>query len=275
MDQPKSADPIRPDVRAHIASKLAAVATEHNVRILYAAESGSRAWGFASPDSDYDVRFIYAHTVDWYLRLADGRDVIEKGIDERLIDLNGWDVRKALRLLLKSNPVLYEWLVSPINYADDGTFRPAVTMLFERHASPSALARHYWSIARTQWRSEIDGREQVKLKKYFYLIRPLLSLVHVAHVGKPPPMQLGELLASAANAPGGESLASGLGADIAHLLELKRTLPELGLGERIPALVAWAVDTLQRLHPDNLSLMSIYPADSQSAAEKLFRQSIG
>src|SRR5262245_8195410 len=101
---------IDPAIRAAVEAKLATVADEHGVRILFSAESGSRAWGFGSPDSDYDVRFIYAHPRDWYVRLAEGRDVIEKGIDDRLIDLNGWDLRKALRLLLKSNPTLYEWL---------------------------------------------------------------------------------------------------------------------------------------------------------------------
>ena len=116
--------PVSPDVRAHISSVLQEAAREHGVRILVAVESGSRAWGFGSPDSDYDVRFIYAHPPEWYLRLRDERDVIERPLDAQLVDLAGWDVRKALRLLLRSNPALYEWLCSPIVYGDDGAFAP-------------------------------------------------------------------------------------------------------------------------------------------------------
>lgn len=263
-----ASDAIEPDMRAHIGAKLEAAAIEHGVRILYAAESGSRAWGFASSDSDYDVRFIYAHPVDWYLRLGDGRDVIEYGIDERLTDFNGWDVRKALRLLLKSNPVLYEWLVSPIVYADDGTFRPAARALFERHASPAALAHHYWSIARGQWHSEIDRREKVKLKKYFYCIRPLLSLAHVAREGSPPPMQLEALVA-------GSDLEPRLRADIADLLMRKRAAGELGPANRIPSLDAWIVASLERFEPSRLPLASDQPVETRDDADRLFLAAIG
>ena len=99
-------------IRDHIVSWLGQVEREEGVRILFAAESGSRAWGFASPDSDYDVRFIYAHPRDWYTTLTEARDVIERPLDDKLVDLGGWDVRKALRLHLKSNPVLHEWFAS-------------------------------------------------------------------------------------------------------------------------------------------------------------------
>ncbi|MDO9488483.1 MAG: nucleotidyltransferase domain-containing protein, partial [Sphingomonadaceae bacterium] len=89
---------------------------EHDVTILFAAESGSRAWGFPSPDSDYDVRFVYAHRRDWYLSIEPARrDVIEQAIEADL-DVSGWDLRKALGLALKPNPVLHEWLMSPIVY---------------------------------------------------------------------------------------------------------------------------------------------------------------
>ncbi|HEY7549300.1 MAG TPA: nucleotidyltransferase domain-containing protein, partial [Hyphomicrobiaceae bacterium] len=123
-------DAIPDEIRAHIAARLAAAASEEGVRILYAAESGSRAWGFPSPDSDYDVRFLYAHARDWYVGLAEARDVIERPLDEQRVDLAGWDIRKALRLLLRSNPALYEWLVSPIVYMDD-PLRVEMKALFE------------------------------------------------------------------------------------------------------------------------------------------------
>ncbi len=157
-------DDVSPAIRDHVAATLATVASEHGVRILLAVESGSRAWGFGSPDSDYDVRFIYLHPRAWYVRLEEGRDVIERPLDAQLVDLAGWDLRKALRLLLKSNPPLYEWLVSPITYLDDGILRPAARSLFERHATQRTLAGHYWSIAESQWRKEIAGDTHVRLK---------------------------------------------------------------------------------------------------------------
>ncbi|MEM6906851.1 MAG: nucleotidyltransferase domain-containing protein, partial [Pseudomonadota bacterium] len=100
-------------MRAEIMAKLTGIERDFGVRILFAIESGSRAWGFPSPDSDYDVRFVYVHPTDWYLSLTPGRDVIELPIRDDL-DIGGWDLRKALNLLLKPNPVMLEWLSSPI-----------------------------------------------------------------------------------------------------------------------------------------------------------------
>jgi len=102
----------------HIMSELRSIETREDVRILFAIESGSRAWGFASPDSDFDVRFVYVRRQDWYLSLTPGRDVIELPLvgDD---DINGWDIRKALNLALKPNPVLLEWLSSPVQYIWD------------------------------------------------------------------------------------------------------------------------------------------------------------
>lgn len=158
------------------------------LRILFAAESGSRAWGFASPDGDYDVRFIYAHPQDWYLSIAEERDVIERPLDHRLVDLSGWDLRKALRLFVKSNPAFYEWLTSPIVYLDDGAFAPAARELLERHADLDILAHAYHSIASGQLSGDRDA--DIKLKRYFYAIRPLLALQWINERQSLPPMNL-------------------------------------------------------------------------------------
>jgi predicted nucleotidyltransferase len=246
---------------------LDAVAAEEGVRLLYAAESGSRAWGFASPDSDWDVRFIYAHPRDWYVSLWDGRDVIERGLDERLVDLAGWDIRKALRLLLKSNPVLYEWLVSPIVYVD-GPLRGELAALFEAHASPRALAHHYWSIARGQWRSEVAGRATVKLKKYFYMVRPLLSLAWIAERHGPPPMALDTLLEEGALPPAPRRAME-------VLLAEKRAAPELGARAPIAEIDAWVTEELERLHPDRLALPGEPRQDIRAEADRLYRRVIG
>lgn len=259
---------ISPTIRAHIGTRLTTVAAEHGVRVLLAIESGSRAWGFGSPDSDYDVRFIYVHPRDWYVSLAEPRDVIERPLDEQLVDLAGWDLRKALRLLLKSNPPLYEWLVSPITYLDDGIFRPAVRDLFERHATPRTLAAHYWSIAHSQWRKEIASEQQVRLKKYFYVIRPLLSLLWVVERAGPPPMTIGDLLAAAA-------LPAGTRAAIDELLARKTGTPELGRGPRLAAIDTWAQATLDAHMQERLPLPQKGVAGTREEADRLFRSLIG
>jgi predicted nucleotidyltransferase len=255
------------DVRSHIGASLATAAADEGVRVLYAAESGSRAWGFPSPDSDFDVRFLYAHERDWYVSLSEERDVIERPLDERRIDLAGWDIRKALRLLLRSNPALYEWLVSPIVYVDS-PLRAELKALFEAAASPRALAHHYWSIARGQWRSEIAGRDQVRLKKYFYIVRPLLSLAWVIRHKGAPPMAIDDLLA-------GSELPPGARRAVGSLLREKIATPELGARPPIAGIDAWIVAELERLDPNRLPWSDASGRDAHGEADRLYRRIIG
>ncbi len=163
-------------VRQEILRRIAAAEREHDVTVLYAVESGSRAWGFASPNSDYDVRFIYAHKPDWYLSvdLEAKRDVIEYPIVDE-IDINGWDVRKALQLFNKSNPAIVEWLQSPLVYGDDGYFAAQLRPLLASGYSLNKGVYHYLHMARTNYRGYLKGSE-VRLKKYFYVLRPLLAI---------------------------------------------------------------------------------------------------
>jgi len=267
--QPVAADEaLSAAVRAHIEIVLGEVARERGVRVLLAVESGSRAWGFGSPDSDYDVRFVYAHPRDWYVRLAEGRDVIERPLDAQLVDLAGWDVRKALRLMLRSNPALYEWLASPIVYHCDGDFRPAARQMFEDHADQSALAHHYWSIARGQWKREVEGESAVKLKKYFYVVRPLLSLRWVIEQGTPPPMSIAALMEAV-------EMPAAVHSAVVDLLGKKRNTPELGRGAHIAVLDEWALGELERLEPVRLVLRTTGRKDSAAAADELFRRIIG
>lgn len=262
-------DPIPPDMRAHIDGWLTRVEREEGVRILYAAESGSRAWGFPSPDSDYDVRFIYAHPRLWYLRLAEARDVIERPLDERAVDLAGWDVRKALRLLLRSNPALYEWLVSPIVYRDDGQFRARAEALFAAHASAHTLAHHYHALARGVWRRRIESQDAVRLKRYFYIARPLLSLQWVAAHGTVPPMSIHELLAAC-------TLPGGIRAALDDLMALKCTTPELGDAPRIAEMDAWVLAQLDALDPARLGLSDVPTTPgTRGAADELYRATAG
>ncbi len=141
MTLPAFTPAIGDDMRTVIMAELAGIEAEHNVSILFAVESGSRAWGFPSPDSDYDVRFVYAHPMDWYLNLMPGRDVIELPIHDDL-DIGGWDIRKALNLLLRPNPVMLEWLSSPIRYLWKAEVSAKLVALSEKTAHVSACLHH-------------------------------------------------------------------------------------------------------------------------------------
>ncbi|MGR8930497.1 MAG: nucleotidyltransferase domain-containing protein [Gammaproteobacteria bacterium] len=183
--------------RELIEARLAEIAAAQRVTILYACESGSRAWGFPSPDSDYDVRFIYLRPSYWYLSLTEGRDVIDLALEETpagVLDLGGWDLRKALRLVMKSNPVIWEWLRSPIRYGSLST--PALTDFrkeLDRFYSPITACHHYLSICRNTMQQALQGR-QVKIKKYFYMLRPLLAATWIERYQTIPPMELAALI---------------------------------------------------------------------------------
>lgn len=181
-----------PAVRACIAQRLRAVEASHGVRVLYACESGSRAWGFASPDSDYDVRFLYVHPLPWYLQVSAQRDVIEPPLDG-LFDLSGWELRKALQLLKKGNATLAEWLDSPIVYRADASFVQALRAAARQVHQPARAFRHYLHLAHGQHRDHLRG-EKVRLKKLLYVLRPLLAAQWIERGLGPPPMALQPLL---------------------------------------------------------------------------------
>ena len=175
-----------------IISSITSVEEAKDVKVLFAAESGSRAWGFASPDSDYDARFIYVHTEDYYLSIDEQRDVIELPIDD-VLDINGWELRKALKLFRKSNAPIFEWLRSPIIYRSNPEFRQEMMALIPRYFSPRAMFHHYLSMAK----SVTDGPDlsgwEVKLKKYFYALRPLLACKWILDRNETPPMEFSKL----------------------------------------------------------------------------------
>lgn len=151
---------------------LKRIEKEHDVIVLHAIESGSRAWGFPSPDSDYDVRFVYMHAKDWYLQLNEQRDVIEVPISDEL-DIAGWDLRKALNLSNKGNAVIQEWMISPIVYQQASSFVSLASMVQEAF-NPVAVYHHYRSMAKKAY-ADIEQSEQKKLKRFFYFARAALS----------------------------------------------------------------------------------------------------
>lgn len=199
-----------------IQEKLREIEQREECRILLAVESGSRAWGFASPDSDYDVRFIYVRPEKAYLRLDRTRDVIEVPINDEL-DINGWDIDKTLRLLHKSNPTVFEWFSSPIIYQTSALadqFRP----IMQKYFSSKAGLWHYLHMAEGNYRDYLRG-EMVRAKKYLYVLRPILACKWILEKGTPPPMLFTELVKS--------ELPDDLSETVYQLLDLKMNSPEI------------------------------------------------
>lgn len=199
-----------------IKEKLREIEERENIRVLLAVESGSRAWGFASPDSDYDVRFIYVRQKEDYLKLEAVRDVIELPIDD-MLDINGWDLQKTLRLLYKSNPTLFEWFSSPIIYVET-EFADQFRKIMSSYFSSKRSLYHYISMAEGNYREYLK-RDMVRAKKYFYVLRPVLACRWILEKGTPPPMLFSELMEAL--------LPERLRSDVNMLLELKMNSPEI------------------------------------------------
>lgn len=226
--------------RTVIADRLDAIEREENVAIVLAVESGSRAWGFPSADSDYDVRFIYVRPADWYLSidLEFKRDVIERPITDD-VDISGWDIRKALALLRKSNPPLLEWLGSPIVYREQESIAGRFRELLPLWYSPPASLYHYLSMAKGNYRDYLR-EEMVRTKKYFYVLRPLLAIMWVEQRRGPVPMEFERLMDALVT-------DAGLRTAIDELLMRKRSGEELNLEPRVPALNAFIETELVRM----------------------------
>ncbi len=237
---PAPATPVRQEVAALIAQRLETVEQQENVRIILACESGSRAWGFPSQDSDYDVRFIYVHPKQWYLSIdaSTTRDVIERPIEQD-IDLAGWDLPKALRLLRKSNPPLLEWLASPIVYRCNETLAGPLRALAFQHFQPATLRQHYFHMAEGNYREYLLG-ELVPAKKYFYVLRAAMAALWVLQDRGPVPMEFDHLVAAIVT-------DAAVLAEIQSLLERKRAGIELAPQPSIQILNAFIEDAFQQV----------------------------
>jgi predicted nucleotidyltransferase len=252
--------PIDPAVRREIEARLDAVEATDGVRLLMAVESGSRAWGFPSPDSDYDVRFVYVRPRDWYLSLVPGRDVIEHPIVDE-IDLNGWDVRKTLGLLLKSNAVVSEWVESPIRYRRDDPFVGRLTALADELLDPRALAHHYANLGRAASNRWLDRPGDVPVKRYFYALRPALAVRALRlNPAVRPPMNLQALVQVT-------DLPASITARIDDLVAAKARTNEMSNGMRVPELEALIADELGRIGDIPAAPMQ---ADAAARASELF-----
>jgi predicted nucleotidyltransferase len=252
-------DPIDPAVRREIEQRLDAVEAK-GVRLLMAVESGSRAWGFPSPDSDYDVRFVYVRPRDWYLSLVPGRDVIEHPILDE-IDLGGWDVRKTLGLLLRSNAVVSEWMKSPIRYRPDDCFIGRLAALADELLDPRALTHHYANLGRAASTRWLDRPGDVPVKRYFYALRPALAVraLRLAPTVRPP-MNLQALMEVA-------DLPASLAGRIVELVEAKSRTNEMTNGMRVPEIDRFIAEELARVAELPAAPMR---ADAEALASELF-----
>ncbi|MDR0436473.1 MAG: nucleotidyltransferase domain-containing protein [Propionibacteriaceae bacterium] len=251
------------DVRHEIDGRLTGIECEYSVRVLFSVESGSRAWGFASPNSDYDVRFVYVHPLDHYLRLDKQRDVIEQMSTNHVFDLSGWDLPKLLALLHSSNPTIFEWDASPICYRTT-EFWKTIRKLLPAYFSPKKAAFHYLNTATSNEKAYLRA-DQVKLKKYFYALRPLLACRWVLERGTPPPMPFVDL----ADALFPPTLRPVLN----DLLTVKTQAYELGLGKRIPELDSYIQEALAELS-DQADALPINATPGWEPLNGLFRATV-
>jgi predicted nucleotidyltransferase len=217
-----------------IKQKLLELEQLHHIKILYACESGSRAWGFASPDSDFDVRFIYARCINDYLNIRDIPDTLGLPVNE-ILDIGGWDIKKSLKLFLKSNAPLYEWLQSPIIYVTETGFTDELRSIMPKYFLSRAAANHYLSMAKNTLVNDLNA-EQVKLKRYFYALRPALACLWVVENQSVPPMEFEKLRIQIRDKP--------VQQEIENLLEQKKLADEKALITPVSILNNWLGQTL-------------------------------
>lgn len=254
---------VDPATRDRIVARLRSVEEAEDIRVIYACESGSRAWGFASSDSDYDVRFIFAHTREWYLSIDNGRDVSEH--DDGLLDVSGWDLRKAFRLLRKSNPPLLEWLRSPIVYMEEPTVTARIRDMVPSFFSPRSCLHHYLHMAESNYREYLRG-SVVKVKKYFYVLRPILACMWIHADNTAPPMEFEQLLRS-------QPLDSELAAEIDRLLARKRAGIEMDTEPRIDIINEFIEAGLSRFGRIARATAN-QPVPETRVLDELFRETI-
>lgn len=220
-----------------IRARLLQLEKTHDIKILYACESGSRAWGFASKDSDYDIRFLYVRRPQDYISVYPVRDVIEEPVDA-VWDINGWDLSKALKLMLKANSNLLEWLRSPIQYVPNTSFCGELLALANNHISLQKLFFSYQGMPRGNYRDYLQG-ESVWLKKYLYVIRPLLCSQWINRFGRLPPVRISELVSFA------EDFFPYMAAPLKALLIQKQNGLEKEYGRRMPDLDRFIDESIQ------------------------------
>ncbi|MFF2446097.1 nucleotidyltransferase domain-containing protein [Neobacillus sp. NPDC058068] len=248
-------------MKEKIVAEIKRIEELFDVKVCLAVESGSRAWGFPSKDSDYDVRFIYVHKKDWYLSIDQKRDVIELPINN-LLDINGWELRKALRLFKKSNPPLMEWLYSEIVYYQAFSLVDKMKAIQNKVFLPQSALYHYLNMAKGNFREYLH-RDQVKIKKYFYVLRPILACQWIEKYNTVPPIEFQELVK--------DLLEEGqLKQEILTLLERKISGDELNLEPKVTVINDFLEKEIIRLE-EYTKTIKISKEDITPLLDELFR----
>lgn len=225
---------------------LSELEKEKGIEILLACETGSRAWGFPSPDSDYDVRIIYKHNKDWYLSLTEEKDTIEVFYDNNEIDISGWDLRKSLRLIWKSNAALIERIQSPIIYKKNSDFIEGINLIAQKTYSKIGTIHHYLSMAKKKL-SEVEELPEYKLKKFFYALRASVACLWILEKEKMPPIEFGIML-------NGLEIDKNLLLNIKELIELKSTISESYMHKGEQDLIMFMKRCIERAETEALNL---------------------
>lgn len=223
------------DIRKEIIDKLAEIEQKENVRILYAVESGSRSWGVESPDSDYDVRFVYVRQTEDYLSMQEKRDVIEWQLDE-VLDINGWDLKKTLIQFHKGNATLFEWANSPVVYKTTDEWNEIYESA-KKYFSKKVAISHYYGTANNTFRQHLQGND-VKYKKYIYALRPLLACKYVEENNSIPPVRFEDLLR--------QDFPKELSDEIEEMLVVKANSDEKYLNPKMPVIQKYIEDEIVR-----------------------------
>ncbi|MEB4869821.1 nucleotidyltransferase domain-containing protein [Priestia megaterium] len=256
-------------MRETIVAALKKIEEDYDVKVLYACESGSRAWDFPSKDSDYDVRFIYIHKKNKYLSIdpigvGKKRDVIELPIND-LLDVSGWDLTKTLKLFRKSNPPLLEWMQSNIVYYKAYSTFDKMQELHSNIFTPTSCIYHYLNMARNNFREYLQG-DEVKIKKYFYVLRPVLAAKWVEQYNEFPPLEFPILLEKLL--PEGE-----LKEEVSKLLKRKISGDELDLEPRINVINEFLNIEIDRLDK-YVRTLSVELDDPTYELDQLFRDTL-
>lgn len=223
------------NIRQEILDKLLEIEEKENVRVLYAVESGSRAWGVESPDSDYDVRFVYVRRREDYLKLEEQKDVIEWQLDE-VLDINGWDLKKTLVQFHKGNATLFEWANSPIVYKTTEEWE-AVYESAKPYFSVKAALYHYYGTANSTFKQYLQ-EDEVKYKKYVYALRPLLACKYIEERHEIPPVKFEDLLK--------QSLPEKLREEIKEMLMIKAESDEKDLKPKMSVIQEYIEKEIDR-----------------------------
>ncbi|WP_144553898.1 nucleotidyltransferase domain-containing protein [Bacillus sp. X1(2014)] len=248
-------------MKEKILAEINKIEEQFEVKICLAVESGSRAWGFPSKDSDYDVRFIYVHKKDWYLSIDQKREVIELPIND-LLDINGWELRKALKLFRKSNPPLMEWLHSGIVYYQAFSLVDQLKAIQNHVFLPQSALYHYLNMAKGNFRDYLRG-DHVKIKKYFYVLRPVLACLWIERYNTVPPIEFQMLVE--------DLLEEGpLKQEISILLERKISGDELNLEPKVNAINDFLEKEINRIE-EYTKTLKVSKEDMTPILDDLFR----